>query len=95
MGRLLAAPPQQQALGVGEFFRLGFSQSLPERAQRVGIESDWLALFKRVVRDRGRWSRRIDPGPRKTPDAERLLAHEMAPDNATFRLIGPTAGSAG
>ena len=29
----------------------------------------------------------LDPGPRKTPDAERLLAHELALDNATFRLI--------
>jgi len=85
---VLAPPPLQQALGVGEFCRFGFGQTLPEGAQRVGIESDWLARFERVVRERGRWSRRvIDPGPRKTPDAERLLAHELALDNATFRLI--------
>ena len=85
---VLAPAPLQQALGVGEFCRFGFGQTLPKGAQRVGIESDWLARFERVVRERGRWSRRVlDPGPRKTPDAERLLAHELVLDNATFRLI--------
>ena len=50
---VLAPPPLQQALGVGEFCRFGFGQTLPEGAQRVGIESDWLARFERVVRERG------------------------------------------
>ena len=78
----------QQALGVGEFCRFGFGPSLPDGAQRIGIESDWLARFARVAGERGRWNRRVlDPGARKAPDAERLLEQELALDNATFRLL--------
>ena len=85
---VLAPPPLQQALGVGEFSRFGFGPSLPDGAQRVGIESDWLARFARVAGERGRWSRLVlDPGVRKAPDAERLLEQELVLDNATFRLL--------
>ena len=85
---VLAPPPLQQALGVGEFCRFGFGTTLPEGAQRVGIESDWLARFARVVGERGRWHRRVlNPGARKIPDAEQLLERELALENATFRLI--------
>ena len=85
---VLAPPKLQQALGVAEFSRFGFGATLPEGAQRVGIESDWLARFERVVGGRGRWSRLVvDPGTRKVPDAERLLAHELALENATYRLL--------
>ena len=44
---VLAPPPLQQALSVGELGRFGFGTTLPEGAQRVGIESDWLARFAR------------------------------------------------
>ena len=85
---VLAPSPLQQALGVGEFCRFGFGPSLPDGAQRIGIESDWLARFARVAGERGRWSRRVlEPGTRKAPDAERLLEQELALDNATFRLL--------
>jgi len=85
---VLAPPPLQQALGVGEFCRFGFGTTLPEGAQRVGIESDWLARFARVVGERGRWNRRVlNPGVRKIPDAEQLLERELTLENATFRLI--------
>ena len=85
---VLAPPPLQQALGVGEFCRFGFGTALPTGAQRVGIESDWLARFARVVGERGRWHRRVlNPGARKIPDAEQLLERELALENATFRLI--------
>ncbi len=85
---VLAPPNLQQALGVPEFCRFGFGATLPPGAQRVGIESDWLARFERVVGERGRWSRLVlDPGTRKTPDAERLLAQELALENATYRLL--------
>ena len=85
---VLAPSPLQQALGVGEFCRFGFGPSLPDGAQRIGIESDWLARFARVAGERGRWNRRVlDPGARKAPDAERLLEQELALDNATFRLL--------
>ena len=85
---VLAPSPLQQALGVGEFCRFGFGPSLPDGAQRIGIESDWLARFARVAGERGRWNRRVlDPGTRKAPDVERLLEQELALDNATFRLL--------
>jgi hypothetical protein len=85
---VLAPPSLQQALGVPEFCRFGFGTTLPRGAQRIGIESDWLARFERVVGQRGRWSRIVvDPGTRKTPDAERLLEKELGLENATFRLL--------
>ncbi len=85
---ILAPPKLQQALGVPEFCRFGFGATLPEGAQRVGIESDWLARFERVVGERGRWSRRVlDPGTRKVPDGERLLEKELGLENATYRLL--------
>src|SRR5277367_1357598 len=81
-------PGLQQALGVGEFCRFGFGSTLPEGAQRVGIESDWLARFERVVAERGRWNRLVvDPGSRKAPDAESLLEKELGLENATYRLL--------
>ena len=85
---VLAPPNLQHALGVPEFCRFGFGPTLPEGAQRVGIESDWLARFDRVVGDRGRWSRVVvDPGARKMPDAERVLEKELGLENATYRLL--------
>ena len=85
---VLAPPNLQQALGVPELCRFGFGTTLPQGAQRIAIESDWLARFERVVGERGRWSRLVlDPGTRKTPDAERLLAQELGLENATYRLL--------
>jgi hypothetical protein len=85
---VLVPPPLQQTLGVGEFCRFGFGATLPEGAQRIGIESDWLTRFGRVIGERGRWSRCVlDPGVRKVPDAETLLERELGLENATFRLL--------
>ncbi|MFL5284409.1 MAG: hypothetical protein ACJ8AW_26315 [Rhodopila sp.] len=81
-------PPLQQALGVGELCRFGFGATLPVGAERVGIESDWLGRFARVIDERGRWHRRvIDPGARKAPDAEHVLEQELGLENATWRLL--------
>jgi hypothetical protein len=81
-------PPLQQALGVGEFCRFGFGPSLPVGAQRIGIETDWLSRFARVMGERGRWNRRVlDSGTRKAPDAARLLEQELSLENAAYRLI--------
>ncbi len=85
---VLAPPKLQAALGVPEFSRFGFGTSMPAGAQRIGIESDWLTRFERVVGERGRWTRRVvEPGPRKLPDAERLLEKELGLVNATYRLV--------
>lgn len=86
---ILAPPPIQTALGVGEFSRLGFGATLPQAAQRVGIEGDWLDRFSRLLGARGRWTQRVLSAPFRTPgDPERVLGHELMLDNATFRLLG-------
>jgi hypothetical protein len=86
---VLAPPSVQQALGVAEFCRLGFGTSLPAGADRVGIESDWLDRFGRLLGERGRWARRVLALDLRAPsDPERVLRHELVLDNATFRLLG-------
>ena len=56
---VLAPPPVQQALAVPELCRLGFGATLPAGAQRVGIETEWLDRFDRLLGDRGRWARLV------------------------------------
>ena len=88
---VLAMPAVQAALGVPEMCRLGFGTTLPSDAQRVGLETDWLDRFARLLGERGRWSRRIlRPELRALSDPERMLGHELLLDNATFRLVGVT-----
>jgi len=88
---VLAPAPVQQALGVAELTRLGFGTTLPPTAQRVGMESDWLDRFARLLGPQGRWSRRVLDSAGKAPgDPERILGHDLILDNATFRLLGVT-----
>jgi len=88
---ILAPSPVQQALGIGELSRLGFGTTLPQAAQRVGIEGDWLDRFARLLGSRGRFTRRVLSVPARTPnDPERLVGQELLLDNATFRLLGVT-----
>ena len=85
---VLAPPDLQRALGIGEFSRFGFGASLPDGAQRIGIESDWLERFARVVGARGRWHRQTRlPASRKLPEFAALLERELLLDNASFRLL--------
>jgi hypothetical protein len=89
---VLAPPPVQQALGIGELARLGFGSTLPAGAQRVGIEGDWLDRFARLLGPQGRWMRKVVSSDTKAPgDPERALSHELVLDNATFRLQDLTA----
>jgi hypothetical protein len=88
---VLAPPPVQRALGVGELSRLGFGTTLPPAAQRVGLEGDWLDRFARLLGPQGRHSRRVLSSSTRAPgDSERVLGHELVLDNATFRLLGVT-----
>jgi len=85
---ILAPRHVQEALGVGEFARLGFGASLPPGVQRVGIEGDWLDRFARVLGSEGRRARLIYTGSARAPgDPERILGHELLLDNATYRLL--------
>jgi len=88
---VLAPPALQVALGVAEMCRLGFGTTLPSDARRVGLETDWLDRFARLLGERGRWARHIlRPELRALTDPERMLGHELVLDNATFRLLGVT-----
>ncbi|MEO8715025.1 MAG: hypothetical protein ABI369_08425 [Acetobacteraceae bacterium] len=85
---VLAPPPVQRAMRLGEFSRLGFGTTLPAQAQRVGIEADWLQRFDGLLGERGRWTSRIvHPAERKPGDVDRLLDAALTLDNAAFRLL--------
>jgi len=85
---VLAPPPVQDALGLGELARLGFGGTLPLGAQRVGMEADWLDRFAQVLGPQGRRARRVLSAPSRTPgDPEGVLGQELVLDNATFRLL--------
>jgi hypothetical protein len=85
---VLAPLPVQQVLGVNELSRLGFGAMLPDGAERVGIESDWLDRCGQSIGERGRYMRlvlRADaPGP---SDPQRVLEHAVILDNASIRLV--------
>ena len=86
---ILAPSPVQQALGIGELSRLGFGTTLPQAAQRVGIEGNWLDRFARLLGPRGRFTQRVLSVPARTPsEPERVVERELILDNATFRLLG-------
>lgn len=86
---VLAAPPLQQALGIGELSRFGFGPALPDGAQRIGIESDWLARFEQLVGERGRYTREVRRlAVRRAPEHEQLLEQELDLENAVYRLLG-------
>jgi superfamily II DNA or RNA helicase len=88
-GLEVLAPPQvQQALGVKELSRLGFGATVPAGAERVGIESDWLDRFGRLLGERSRCARMVlRPDARAPADPQRILEHALVLDNATFRLL--------
>jgi hypothetical protein len=85
----LAPLPLQQTLKTGEFGRLGFGVELPDGAQRVSFESDWIERLGHVLGDRGRVSRSILRPP-ITPisNPERVLDHALTLQNAVYRLTG-------
>jgi hypothetical protein len=85
---VLAPHPVQQALGVPELCRLAFGTAVPANAQRIGMESDWLERFDRLLGDQGRWNRVVMGSPVRLSDPDSALANELALDNATYRLLG-------
>ena len=77
----------QQAFGTPELCRLGFGATMPNGAQRVGIESDWLERCARLLGDRGRCTRRVLDASGRLGDPESALAQELTLENATYRLL--------
>src|SRR6266404_3052390 len=85
----LAPLPLQQTLKTGEVGRLGFGEELPDGAQRVSFESDWIERLGHALGDRGRVSRSIlRPPIARISSAERVLNHALALQNAVYRLTG-------
>lgn len=85
---VLAPLPVQQALGVEELSRLGFGATLPDGAERVGIESDWLDRCGQSIGERGRYMRLVlRPDAPAPSDPQRVLEHALVLDNASIRLI--------
>jgi len=84
---VLAPEPLQQALGLPELSRLGFGAELPEGAQRLSLESEWLGRLDGLLGDGGRCLTRVLAPSEATPgDPERLLRHGLSLTNAVFRL---------
>ena len=85
---VLAPQPVQQALGLQELSRLGFGTTLPDGAERVGIESDWLERCGQSLGECGRYMRLVLRSDAPAPaDPQRVLEQVLALDNASVRLI--------
>jgi len=88
---VMIPPALQQALEIPELARLGFGAELPEHAQRVTLESDWMNRLKRVVGTHGRLARQIlDVDSVAPSNPERIVEHTLELTNATYRLKGVT-----
>ena len=60
----------------------------PPVRTRVGIESDWLERFGRLLGQHGRCARLVLHSDARAPsDPQRVLEHALVLDNATFRLL--------
>jgi hypothetical protein len=88
----LSPAPVAQALQISELARLGFAAELPADAERVGLESDWLERFGRLLGERGRAARLVLPValPQLT-NPERIVEHTVSLQNAVYRVLGVTA----
>ena len=88
---VLSPPALQRLLEIPELTRLGFSAQLPEQAQRVTLESDWMERLERVLDARGRFARQILKVDSAVPsNPERVVEHTLELTNATYRLRGVT-----
>jgi hypothetical protein len=85
---VLAPPSVQEWLRVQELTRLGFGAELPARAERVGLEGDWLERVGGLLRESGRrMTLALDVDNRAPGDPERVLAHGLVLLNAVYRLV--------
>ena len=76
-------------LKTGELARFGFAAELPARAERVGLESDWLERFDGIIGNRGRHGRcALNPPLPSLSNVERVVEHTVALQNAVYRVTG-------
>jgi hypothetical protein len=90
-GLEVLAPPELQAnFGWPEMVRLGFGTEMPENAQYIGLEGDWLERFAGLLGSQGRHAaRQITLEASAVPvNAERILEHALDLPNAVWRLQG-------
>lgn len=78
----------RERLGVADdYLRLGFAAEIPDDAERVSLESEWLARFTQLLGQRGRvarfWASADSP---VQPKFERMLEHRVVLGNAVYRL---------
>lgn len=86
---ILAPPDVQEVLAVSELSRLGFSPELPEGAQRVGLESDWLDRLHGLIGSKGQWLHlKCNPERVIPSNPERILERAFSLENAIFRFQG-------
>jgi hypothetical protein len=86
---VLAPAELQQTLALPELARLGFGSTLPQGAQRITLESDWMERLAGLLGEQGRWSRRILDFDVTVPGSpERILQHNLELTNATYRFQG-------
>jgi hypothetical protein len=88
---VLAPAPLARELQIPELARFGFAAELPANAERIGLESDWLERFGRLLSERGQVARVTLPVelPRLT-NPERVVEHTFSLQNAVYRLINVT-----
>ncbi|MBI4586720.1 MAG: hypothetical protein HY717_22125 [Planctomycetes bacterium] len=85
----IASPRLQEALKVPEFGRFGFAEELPEGAQRIQLESDWLERFARVLEGRGRTLRRVLNLPLPAlASPDKAAEQALVLPNAVYRVAG-------
>jgi hypothetical protein len=85
----MAPAELQRALKLSDFGRLGFGMEIPDGAERVGFESDWLERFGKVLGERGRaMVCAINPQLPPLSSPERMLDHALTLQNAVYRLSG-------
>jgi hypothetical protein len=85
---VLAPPSVQKWLRVQELTRLGFGAELPARAERVGLEGDWLERVGGLLRENGRRVTLALAVDNRAPgDPERVLEHGLVLLNAVYRLV--------
>lgn len=84
---ILLSSQLQETLRANEMMRFGFANELPNGAERLSLESDWLERLGNVLDGRGRNVRFILNVPSyPLTDPERILERGLTLQNAVYRF---------